>query len=177
MNSNTGDSEPRASCEYDQNLGILRQVDFFSGLPLEATKVFAYLCERERFRRGDILFEQGDEDGKAFYFISGKAELHQEHDGQSVVLRVFDAGDFIGRLSLLGNVRRLFTLTAAEDVNCLVLTKEKFSRALEQFPELMPKLIKVAVQQINDWEKGFLKTCAENDRCRECRHRVGVSLV
>jgi CRP-like cAMP-binding protein len=177
MNSNTGKSETGASCEYEENLGILRQVDFFSGLPLEATKVFAFLCEREHFRKGEVLFEEGDEDGKAYYFISGKAELLRQHDAQWVTLRVFEAGDFIGRLALLGNVRRLFTLKADDDLTCLVLTKEKFKRALEQFPELMPKIMKVAVQNVNEWEKGFLKTCAADDRCDACRGRTGVSLV
>lgn len=177
MNSNTGNPETGASCEYEENLGMLRQVDFFSGLPLEATKVFAFLCDREHFRKGDLLFEEGDEDGKAYYFISGKAELLRQHDDQWVTLRVFEARDFIGRLALLGNVRRLFTLKAAEDLTCLVLTKEKFSRALEQFPDLMPKLIKVAVQNVNDWEKGFLKTCVTDDQCGPCRGRTGVSLV
>jgi len=177
MNSNTGETESKASCEYEANLGLLRQVDFFSGLPLEAIKVFAYLCDRERFRRGDVLFEQDDEDGKAYYFVSGKAELIHDSAGESVVLRTFESGDFIGRLALLGNVRRLFTLQAADDLVCLVLTREKFDRALEQFPELMTKIIKVVVKNINDWEKRFLKTCAASDECTACRRRTGVSLV
>ena len=44
MNSNSGKNESGTSSEYQENLDILRQIDFFSGLPLEATKVFAYLC-------------------------------------------------------------------------------------------------------------------------------------
>jgi len=177
MNSSTGETETRASCEYEANLGLLRQVDFFSGLPIEATKVFAYLCNREHFRKGDVLFEQGDEDGKAFFFISGGAELVHQSGDDTVVLRTFGSEDFIGRLALLGNVRRLFTLRASEDLTCLVLTRDKFSRALEQFPELMPKIIKVAVQNVVDWEKGFLKTCACSEECTACRRRTGVSLV
>ena len=37
------------SSEYQENLDILRQTYFFSGLPLESLKVFAYLCTREKF--------------------------------------------------------------------------------------------------------------------------------
>ena len=73
MNSNSGKNKSGTSSEYQQNLDILRQIDFFSGLPLEATKVFAYLCSRESCKSGDVIFNQGDEDDRAFYIVSGQA--------------------------------------------------------------------------------------------------------
>ena len=75
MNSNTEKNEDGATSEYQENLNILRQIDFFSGLPLEATKVFAYLCIREKFKSGDFLFQQDEEDEQAYYIISGSARL------------------------------------------------------------------------------------------------------
>ena len=80
MNSSTERQQPRSS-EFQENLGILRQIQFFSGLPLEALKVFAYLCTRETFRAGDYLFHQDDNDGKAFYILSGEAELVRRDGG------------------------------------------------------------------------------------------------
>ena len=61
--------------EFQENLEILRQTYFFSGLPLETLKIFAYLCTREKFRPGEHIFRQNEDDGQAFYIIDGQARL------------------------------------------------------------------------------------------------------
>jgi len=75
MSSNLEKSNPGRSCEFQENLNILRQISIFSPLPLDSLKVFAYLCNRERFKKGDFLFKQDEDDGQAFYIISGEAVL------------------------------------------------------------------------------------------------------
>jgi CRP-like cAMP-binding protein len=68
----------------------------------------------------------------------------------------YGAGDFIGGLSLLGSTQRLFALKASEDTACLVLTREKFAKAIEQFPELIPKILKSVVDRIRSWDQDRL---------------------
>lgn len=175
MNSNLEKNDTCASCEYEENLGILRQIDFFSGLPLEATKLFAYLCSRERFNLGDFLFRQDEEEGRAYYIISGTASLLQGRNDEEVQIRTYGEGEFIGRLSLMVNERRLFSLKAATDVNCLTLSREKFDTALKQFPDQLPKMIQVIGKDIHKWEKRFLKE--RTGDCSSWMKKMGVSLV
>ncbi len=163
------------SCEFQDNLNLLRQTYFFSGLPLETLKVFAYLCTRETFGPGEHLFQQGEEDGQAFYFIEGRADLKREDNGKTHRIRSFTAGDFVGGLTLLSETRRLFSLTAEDRCVCLVLSREKFNKALEQFPGIMPRIFKAVVSRIDDWESRFLADVA--DQCGGCLHRLGVSLI
>jgi len=175
MNSNTEKNEDGPASEYQENLNILRQIDFFSGLPLEATKVFAYLCIREKFKSGDFLFQQGEEDEQAYYIISGSARLLQVDDGKEMVLRDCEEGEFLGRLALMSTMSRLFSLRARTDMTCLTITREKFTKALEQFPDLMPKLIRVIVENIYNWEKRFVAHRTMD--CSDCFKEIGVSLV
>ena len=175
MNSNSEKNESGASCEYQENLDILRQIDFFSGLPLEATKVFAYLCTRDSFKPGDAIFQQGDEDDRAFFIISGQARLFQQSGDTPTAIRDYGDGEFIGRMTLLGQSRRLFTLTATAPITCLVITREKFARALEKFADLTPKFIEVVVTNIYKWEKHFLQI--RSGDCAACLQIAGVSLV
>ena len=175
MTSNSGKNKLGESSEYQENLDFLREIDFFSGLPLEATKVFAYLCSREQFKSGDVIFQQGEEDDRAFFIISGEARLSQRSDDTETPIRDYRAGDFIGRMILLGQVRRLFSLTAATQMVCLVISREKFAKALEKFPDLAPKFIEVVVRNVYRGEKLFLKT--RSGDCEECLKIAGVSLV
>ncbi len=43
MNLSEGKTNTGLSCEFQENLNLLRETYFFTGFPLEALKVFAYL--------------------------------------------------------------------------------------------------------------------------------------
>ncbi len=174
MNSSEDDKQPRTS-EYADNLAILRGIPFFSGLPLEPLKVLAYLCERERFKAGEELFRQDDPEGKAFYILDGRAELLRQDNGRTQALTEYMAGAFIGGLSLLADTHRLFTVRAVIDTTCLTLTRERFVKTLERFPEIVPKLLVAVVKSVSGWESRFFLDHAEI--CELCRSRMGVSLI
>jgi CRP-like cAMP-binding protein len=164
-----------ASCEFQENLNILRQIDFFSTLPLEVNKILAYLCTREKYKQGDYLFQEKDNDEQAYYIIDGATRLFHDEAGKEKMIRDYESGAFFGRLSLLGNMPRLFTMKALSEVNCLTLTREKFTKALSQFPDQMPKIIQAVAESIQGWEKRFLKYASIE--CEACMHNIGVSLV
>ena len=168
--NNTGPSS-----ELEENLEILRNTYFFSGLPLETLKVFAYLCTREKFKEGEYIFRQNEDDGQAFYIISGKAKLEREDNSNAKEIRDCTTGEFVGGLTLMGQIRRLFSLKAMEDTVCLILHREKFSKAIEQFPDIMPRIFKAVAQNIDSWEERFLANRA--DMCGECMDNLGVSLI
>jgi len=163
------------SSEFQANLEILRQTYFFSGLPLETLKIFAYLCTREKFREKEYIFRQDEDDGQAFYIIDGKAVLERRNNGETADVRDCEAGDFLGGLTLLGETGRLFSLKSVTDTTCLVLSREKFSKTMEQFPGLMMKICKAVAQHIDTWEKRFLTE--QGDQCGECMRRLGVTLI
>jgi CRP-like cAMP-binding protein len=167
--------KPAASCELNQNLELLRQTYLFSGIPLEALKVFAYLCSRERFKEGEYLLRQGEDDGQAFYIVSGRVLLEREEGSLIREIRHCGEGEFIGGLSLMGSMQRLFSVKAVSETHCLILAREKFARTLSQFHDLMPSLLKALVNGIDGWEKSFLSS--RMDHRDECLQHLGVSLL
>jgi CRP-like cAMP-binding protein len=175
MDSSAEKNSSDPACEFQQNLEILRQIDFFAGLPMETLKVFAYLCARESFAAEDYLYREDDDDGQAFYILSGQLSLIHEVDGREVSIRNYEAGEFIGGLSLLGSTRRLFSLKAGQDTECLLLTREKFTKAITQFPDLIPKIFKSVVDSIRSWDQQLLFEMAEKGLSLESA--VGISAL
>ena len=163
------------SSEFQENLELLRQTYFFSGLPLETLKVFAYLCKREKFKEGEHIFRQDEDDGQALYIIDGRARLERKDNGEITNIRDCEIGEFIGGLTLLGNRHRLFSLRSVTDTTCLILNREKFLKTMEQFPDLMFKICNAVAQRIDTWEERFLADRA--DQCGECMHKLGVTLI
>jgi len=156
------------SSEFRKNLEILRQTYFFSGLPLETLKIFAYLCTRENFKQGEYIFRQDEDDGQAFYIISGKTGLKRKDNGETSEIRDCETGEFLGGLTLLGETRRLFSLKAITDTTCLVLTRDKFLKT-------MAKICNAVAKSIDTWEERFLAD--RGDQCGECMSRLGVTLI
>ena len=163
------------SSEFQENLEILRQIYFFSGLPLETLKVFAYLCTREKFKQDEYIFSQDEDDGQAFYIITGTALLERRDNAKTTAVREYKAGEFIGGLTLLGETKRLFSLKSATETTCLVLSREKFSKTMEQFPSLLAKICNAVAKSIDTWEERFLSDRA--DQCGECLNKLGVTLI
>ena len=163
------------SCEFQDNLEILRQTYFFSSLPLETLKIFAYLCTREKFRQGEHIFRQDEDDGQAFYIIEGQARLERTDNGTTTEIRDCKTGEFLGGLTLLGETRRLFSLKSVTDTTCLVLNRGKFLKTMEQFPNLLARICNAVAQSIDTWEDRFLAD--RGVECGECRTRLGVTLI
>lgn len=170
MNSSTEKTEGFEACEFRESLQLLRQIYLFSRLPLDALKVFAYLCARERFRAGDALIRQGEDDGQALYIIEGTARLIREQDDGEREIRTLGPETFLGGMSLLADTPRLFTLRAETDVACMVLNRKRFRRALEQFPDLSARLMRAVVDRVHAWESQALAGA-------DARGREGVSLI
>ena len=163
------------SSEFQENLEILRQIHFFSGLPLETLKVFAYLCTREKFKQDEYIFSQDEDDGQALYIINGQARLERRDNGKTTGVREYTTGEFIGGLTLLGETRRLFSLKSVTETTCLLLSREKFSKTIEQFPKLLAKMCNAVAKSIDIWEERFLLDRA--DQCGECLNKLGVTLI
>jgi CRP/FNR family cyclic AMP-dependent transcriptional regulator len=174
MNSYQEKNDTMGTSEFQENLTILRNIQFFSEFSLEVLKVFAYLCTREIFRKGDIIFSQDDDDGRAYCVLSGEAGLSRIHEGKDISIRTCGENSFFGAFTLAGMVNRLFTLTALGDTCCLVLTRENFREVIDQFPDSRQNIIEGLIENIVSWEEKFLN---ENIDCTACLKSVGVSLI
>ena len=175
MNLSSGKSDRYGSSELQENLDYLRQTYFFETLPIHSLKVIAYICRREFFKKGDLVFQQNEDDGQAIYIISGRAVLEREAENRSIEIREHEAGDFLGGLALLGPMPRLFSLKAMMDTTCLIMTREKFAKVIAQFPESMDRILSALLNGIYIWEKQRLTDHAGT--CQDCMKRAGVSLV
>jgi hypothetical protein len=60
-------------------------------------------------------------------------------------------------------------------MDCLVLTREKFSRALTQFPGIAPRVLQTLVDSIHSWERRSLSDVEEGSPTFP--RSVGVSLL
>jgi CRP-like cAMP-binding protein len=107
----------------------------FHLLPREAVQLLAFSCEKRTFKKGDILFAQGDSAEGGILVLEGEVVLSA--DGEE---RRAGPGALIGQTALVAEVLRGATATAASEVSTLKIPRPTFRRVLGEFPEAAVKV-------------------------------------
>src|SRR5207302_6300063 len=100
-----------------------------------------------RYRKGSVIFEQGDDGDSLYIMASGRAKVAiKDEEGREKILSVYGEGDCFGEMALLSDQPRSATVTVVGDAEALRLPKEAFERFLasnlnvmRQFVNLMSK--------------------------------------
>jgi CRP-like cAMP-binding protein len=141
-------SECKLTCDFE----ILRRSPIFLGADNDVIRLFAYLAQRQKFSAGDLIIQGGKEAGKAYYLLSGSAELITLHHNREVVLQQFGPRTFFGELALLARFTWFFSVRSLEESEALVITRESFRKVLENFPKqreiLIEKIVQLRVQRL-----------------------------
>lgn len=157
--------------EMQRNLELLQELPFFSSFPIQALKLLALTAERVLFKEDEIIFEAGDDHGRAYLLFSGQLTLLIQDDKEELV-RHYHEGDFTGTLSLLSPLPALFTLKAAGQTKVLSIDREHFAKIIEQFPEVARLTLIALAKEIHQWER---KNLNKAESC--CLTLAGVSNI
>lgn len=147
--------------EFSERIELLRRVRLFNGLSLDDLVAIDDLLQERRFRKGTVVFEQGDE-GDALYIIENgrvKAAIKDDQNREKI-LGVFGEGDYFGEMALLSDQPRSASMTVVGDAELLVLPKEAFERFLasnlpvmRQFVNIMSRRLAESNQQVQTTEE------------------------
>src|SRR5215211_4046697 len=83
-----------------------------------------------RYRRGDVLFHQGDDAGVVVVLLAGHVKAAIVNDGREVIL----AFPGLGELSAVDGEPRSGTVRAVEDIEALVIPGSAFRAFIEHHP-------------------------------------------
>jgi len=155
MNSRMKTNDSDNVSEFSSNLNVFRQIEFFSGMSIDVMKLFAFLCQRQSFKAGETIFHQDDDDQRSYYILSGKAKLVLNKESKEYVIREYDAESFFGVLSLMTPMVKQFSLIATQDTTCLTMTRNAFSKVVDQFPDIPQTITRSIGQKLFQAEKMY----------------------
>jgi len=140
------------------NAADLKAVPFFQELSEDELKKLAQVMEERTFKKGEIIFNEGEE-GKALYLlIDGEVEVVKTMKGwYKETLAVFKRGRLFGELSFLSGKNHSALARTTQDVKVYVLTKNQYDRLEKNDPVITQKIMKVialtlstALQKMNE---------------------------
>lgn len=120
----------------------LRQTPLFSGLDDEAAAALRASMATTRFRRGDVVFREGDSGDRLFVIVDGKVKLgRSSSDGRENLLAILGPGQMFGELTLFDPGARSATVTAVTDVTFETLSHDELVRWLSGRPDVARGLL------------------------------------
>jgi CRP/FNR family cyclic AMP-dependent transcriptional regulator len=95
-----------------------------------------------KYRKGQIVFSQGDAGDAVFYIQKGKAKLTVvSEQGKEAVIAILGMDEFFGEGCLAGQSQRIATVTTMADSVIARLEKSAIIKAIHQEPAFSEKFI------------------------------------
>lgn len=134
----------------------LMKTSLFGELDREALEEIAGRAVQRKYRKGTVLFVQGETGERCFVIVSGTVKISAYNpDGREATLAVLGPGDVCGELALFGQPERSADATAIEDAELLSIDAKSLNEAVAKHPEIGLGLLHVLAQRLRQSNEAF----------------------
>jgi len=105
------------------------------------------------FKKGSVLFRQGDKGDAAYLVNEGAVALFREHEGHRTPLATIQKGELLGEMAVVDGTPRLATAYALEDSTVTVISVAAISdtmRAADPFMKALIQMLLSNVRSVHD---------------------------
>jgi CRP/FNR family cyclic AMP-dependent transcriptional regulator len=115
----------------------LKDVPFFSSLSKRELTEVAQQTDEVDVAEGKRLAREGDFGHEFFVIVDGTAEVVRGDNR----IAALGPGDFFGEMALVGEERRMATVTATSPMRLLVMTRESFRSIDRTMPAVHARIV------------------------------------
>lgn len=125
------------------------------------------------YQKKQLLFTEGSYPHKVFFLQKGKVKSYRSNDiGKELITDVYQAGDFIGYLSILENKPYQESAMALEDCVLAIIPKDDFFKLLHNDRDVAHYFIKLLSNNLTEKEARLIQLAYDS-----VRHRVADSII
>lgn len=131
------------------NVDLIRRIPLFAHLTRDQVESLAGSVAKRRFKRGQCLVEQGENNHALYIILVGRARVVMtDRKGREVILATLKAGDYIGEMSLLDNLAHSASVQAEMPTDALLLGREEFTRCMAENFQMTLAVMRGLVQRL-----------------------------
>lgn len=126
------------------NVDLLKHIPIFSQLNQESLEKIASITIERRYRKGTIIFMEGDK-GEALFFIkNGKVKISKiSNDGRELIFNIYGEGDVFAEVTLFNDVAYPATAEVVEDAFIGMIKNEDLEKLVSKDADLALRIIKI----------------------------------
>lgn len=146
---------------------VLKKTYLFYTLDSDELDILARSARLEKFPKGRVIFDEGDEGGPLYVVKSGRVSIKKSLDEEGQRSQLAELGQyfFFGEISLFDGGKRSASVEAVEDTECVIIEKSDFWAAMMANPASAHKVYRAilsvhsnAIRRANDRFREFLGT-------------------
>jgi hypothetical protein len=115
---------------------------------------FIDIFEREFYEEGDSIITLGETGDTAYVVVEGTVKVSVPsviaNDQSEIIVKELERGDMFGELALLTSNPRTANVTAATDVDLMVLNKDVFQREVLSDPKHLHSVLEMLSTRLTD---------------------------
>lgn len=152
---------------------FLGHIQLWQGLPEDQLDALAKIAIAKIYRKGEVIFEEGDE-GRGFFVVKfGKVKVYKlSTDGKEQILHFFGAGDHFAEVPVFDGQCFPASAAAVEKSELLFFPRTDFLALLEQHPTLAIAMLAVCARHLRR-----MAQIIENLSFKEVPGRLAVYLL
>ena len=146
-----------------------KQVDFLRGVPLFASLSEANLIQlaedfqSRTYRKGDIIFHQGDESQLLYILVTGKVRIfHITPNGEETTVNIMARQQVLGEFAVIDGEPRSATAQAIGHCTLIGIRRDKFLHYLDTMSGLGLAMCQLLVNKVR-WTTMYAETIAQLD--------------
>ena len=128
----------------DSKVDALKTAPLFEGLSDKELHEVAMRTEDLDFPAGKVLCREGEIGSEFYVIMEGEAEVTRNGE----VIDKPGGGGFFGEISLVEDVPRNATVTAATPLRAFVLTRGRFLHVLDEYPGVERKVMRALAKRL-----------------------------
>jgi CRP/FNR family transcriptional regulator, cyclic AMP receptor protein len=135
--------------ERDARRAALLASPLFHAMRSEETDEILKFASERRFRRGQTIFQRGDNGSSLMAVLQGRVRISSiSGEGKEVTLNVISPGEIFGEIALLDGEPRSADATAMEDTTLLVVERRHFLPFVRKNDDLLLRLLAVLCSRL-----------------------------
>ena len=121
---------------------VLARSPLLANLPPESLNALASAARRRTYRRGEVIFHQGDPGDSLHFLTEGRVKVVLDAEtGEEAVIAILGPGDCFGELALIDGEPRSATVETLEAVQTLSLSRNDFMAFIRANPQAAERML------------------------------------
>ncbi len=132
----------------------LKACELFGDLSLAEHSKFASVCREMSFKRGEIIFQEGDRAGNIVIVATGQVKaMRYTSEGMELIVEIFGKCDIMGVIAVFANEPHAHTAVAMTEVSTLVIRKDDFIELIGSNIQTSMKVMRYLGQRIRNLQE------------------------
>jgi CRP-like cAMP-binding protein len=142
----------------------LRSTPLFQNVPGEGLKRLSDFIQEKAVLAGEVVFCEEDFGDEMYLVRSGQVSIHQELGDGPALIEVVATGGYFGEMAIIDDLPRTATAAAKVDTSLLVLHKNDFRTAVQDYPDIAFEIFREFTRRLRRSDRRYRELLLEARR-------------